>query len=168
MSKAQSVRNFVTFEADFPDDGVFTESGDLIAPAGKNIAESLVSVLREQGLEATDVVQHSFYGWQFTVIRNNCHFWFLLQCSDTDEWLLLSQPRLSFIEKLTFKNTVSAHREVLTIVHECLNQDRRFGSIRWFTKSEYEKRKSPTTPGGGLSHSPLKTTGTTTKTDKTD
>jgi len=140
MGGEAPVRTFATFEADFPDDGVFDAAGNCITPAGKSVTKALAAMLRSQGARTTEVLQHSFYGWQFTVEMNQHHAWFLLQ--GTAPWLLLSQTRPSFLEKLTFKKTSDWHRSILQAANDCLARDNRFRGMRWYTKEEYEKGKS--------------------------
>ncbi len=135
-----SVRTFATFNAEFPDDGVVDAAGNCITPAGKSVMAALAAMLRSQGARTTEVLQHSFYGWQFTVEMNQHHAWFLLQ--GTSPWLLLSQARPSLLEKLTFKKTSAWHGSILQAVNTCLAQDIRFREVRWYTKEEYERGKS--------------------------
>ena len=47
------VRDFVTFNAAFPDDAVWDEQGNALIPAGRTIAECIVKLLQEQGLRCS-------------------------------------------------------------------------------------------------------------------
>jgi len=134
------LRTFVTFQTCFPDDGVFDSAGNPQAPTGKNVADAIVGLLRGRGADVTDPVQHSFYGWQFTLNADGESFVFLLQYPES--WLLFSRRAGSLLDKLRSERSDEAHRKVLAQVSTLLSHDIRFGRQLWFTKDEYERGAS--------------------------
>ena len=133
------LRTYTTFEADFPDDAEFTENGDIKHPGGLKIARVLGELLESRGLKVSAPKQHSFYGWAFVVRDHNYSFWFLLQFPGP--WLLLSQNRTSWIQRLFRSKPLSQHRRTLEILNESLRQDGRFRNIQWYHKQYYEQGK---------------------------
>lgn len=134
------LRTFVTFDASFPDDGVFDAAGNPEIPGGKDVADAIVELLRGRGVDATGPTQHSFYGWQFTVSADKESFVFLLQYPGP--WLLLSRRVESLLDKLRSERGEDTHRKVLEEVSTLLSQDTRFRRQSWFTKEEYERDSS--------------------------
>jgi hypothetical protein len=135
------LRTFVTFEADFPDDGEFTESGDVKRPGGLNIALALGEMLQRQGFELSKPQQHSFYGWEFTVSAEGFNFRLLLQFPGP--WLLLSQDKNSFLRGFLGSKAL-VHRRVLETLNRSLAQSSSFRVLRWYSKEEYESGKGST------------------------
>jgi hypothetical protein len=136
-SQSDVLRTFVTFAASFPDDGVFDAAGNPQVPGGKNVSDAIVGLLRDRGAEVTEPVQHSFYGWQFTLNADGDAFVFLLQHPET--WLLFSRRVESLLNKFRSERSEQTHRRVLEQVSTLLSQDGRFRRQSWFTKDEYEK-----------------------------
>ena len=130
-----TMRTFVTFESDFPDDGEFTEQGDTKRPAGCNVAFALAELLRRQNLSVTDPIQYSFYGWAFQASGDGVTLRFLLQFPGP--WLLLSQDRSNFFHRM-FRASGAAHQDILKTMNVSLIADGRFRNLKWFSKKEYE------------------------------
>lgn len=129
-------RTFATFEADFPDDWQWDKNNNLVMPGGRGIAIAIVSAIRSTGLPATEPVQHSFYGWSFEFTSGGMIAWCVLQYPGP--WLLQVEPRRKGLAKL-FGPSYSAECErVLEILHELLTTDRRFSTLQWFARDEYE------------------------------
>jgi len=129
------IRNYVEFTADFPDDIVFSEEGDIQVPGRRNVLNVLRDMLLRLGFEVSPIGQHSYYGWDMTVSDGKYKYWFMIQ--DPDACLLITEPRYRLFTRR------SKAREGL---HECLVQlnrelaeDRRFHEIRWYTSQEYNE-----------------------------
>ena len=132
-----SLRTHVVFEADFTEDGVWTQSGAVVQPSGLNIASTLTEMLIHKDFEVSKATPIESYGWDFTVSRV---VWFVLQCPGP--WLLLSKNNGPLVRKLfDAKALAVTHRDVLEKLNALLHQDSRFHDIRWFTREEYEKGK---------------------------
>jgi hypothetical protein len=129
-------RTFVTFKASFADESEWTENGDLLVPDGRSISKALADAIKSGGLYATDVSQHSFYGWAFEVVFPKRKVWCLLQGGDP--WLLLVEERRRGIKGLFGAMSSEELDTVLRTIDRALQQDSRFSSMRWFTKQEYE------------------------------
>lgn len=127
------VRNYVTFEADFPDDGEVCE-GMEPTPAGRSIAEAISSGICRPGLPHPAIVtQHSFYGWEFQCDSN----WCLLQ--RPGRWLIIIEDRQSLLGRLVRgRRRAELLRSFLDALRRFLEEDSRFSDCRWFTKDEYD------------------------------
>jgi hypothetical protein len=130
------LRAYLTFEADFPNDAEFAESGDIKRPGGLMIAQVLCKVFQRRTMIVSEPEQHSFYGWSFVVGDGGSTIWFLLQFPGP--WLLLSQNRTSLRERIFSPRSSSKHRTVLEILNESLAKDKRFREMKWYTKQQYE------------------------------
>jgi hypothetical protein len=130
------LRTFVTFDANFPDDGVFDGAGEIQLPSGRNVGEAIAQLLQSAGYEVTELAQRGFYGWQFKATAGSQSFLFVLQYPGP--WLLLSQRVESVLEKLRSHPDDGTQRSVLQRLSAMLGEDDRFGRQSWFTKEEYE------------------------------
>ena len=131
------LRTFVTFEAEFPDDGKFTESGDIERPDGFAIAKVLAQMLRDRGLKVSAPKQYSYYGWAFIATDKDVRIWFLLQFAGP--WIVLSQNKTFWLKKLLSSTPSSTHQRFLQVLNDSLTHDHRFQQIKWFTEEEYDK-----------------------------
>lgn len=122
-----NVRNFVEFNADFPDDSEFAPSGDIIRPSGRNVADALCEHLRENNQDVTGPTQHSYYAWGFQAgPKGDSRF--LLQFPGP--YLLTCESR----HKASSEHVLT----LLRLVEQIVLADTRFSQVRWYTKAEYE------------------------------
>ena len=126
------VRNYLTFVAEFPDDGDQLRD-EAPVPAGRNVAEAIAAALRQPDRPKPVVHQHSFYGWHF-----QCGpYWCLLQCPDS--WLLVVEDRSSVIRRWTNRSKNAGElQDFLDAIHQALRADARFSEMRWCSIDEYE------------------------------
>jgi hypothetical protein len=127
-------RTFVTFEANLPDDSVFTDSGDIIVPRGRHVCEKLVQGMRSAGITVTDPEQHEFYGWEFTANLNGAETWMLLQGVET--WLLILEDRSG--ESGWFLKANDPSIDSLRLIDDTLKSRSNFENVSWFNRKEYE------------------------------
>jgi hypothetical protein len=134
------LKSYALFEATLPNDGVEDEHGDVVVPAGKNVADALCEHLHNAGLSPTAARRHSFYGWQFEFPLDGLIIWVLLQF--IEPWLLITEVRGGGPFRLG-KNSV--HKRGLTTLERAIETDSRFSNIRWITKHQFEaeQRRSP-------------------------
>jgi hypothetical protein len=133
------LRNFVTFEAQFPDDAVWNEAGKPLVPAGHGIAIAFQVRLKERGFKCSEPKQHKFYGWSFEALSERVCIWLLFQGGGP--WLLIAEPKRSILAQFFGRGRGPDFEESLGILHEILRSDKRFSNARWFTRSEYERGK---------------------------
>jgi hypothetical protein len=131
-----NTRNFVTFEADFPDESQWAEDGSPLVPDGQSVARVLVQALVNAGLTVSELSQHSFYGWAWEANLRKRKAWCLLQGGDP--WLLIVEQRGGMLERLLRGEESAELEEVLTVVDEAMKGDTRFSAVQWFTRQEYE------------------------------
>jgi len=129
------MKNFVTFNADFPDDSEWTESGGLLVPEGREVADFISSALSRRGLDCSSPEQHSFYGWAFEV-NTGTRFRCVLQFADP--WLLICDSRVSLKDRLLGRRHHKEHKTVLDAINSVLQRDARFSAVKWFTREGYE------------------------------
>jgi hypothetical protein len=123
-------QRFVTFDASFPDDARHSETGDVISPGGRAIAERLVSLLGS----AAPCEQHSHYGWAFAA--GGC--WCLVQ--HPDSWLLIVEDRGPLFERWFRPNRAAQRFQAFSEqLSQALDSDRAFSNVSWFTREEYER-----------------------------
>lgn len=111
-------------------------------PPGGGLAEELARGLEAEGLtRVLPVSRWEDYGWEFTVRVDGRDVWFMLQSSD--RWLLISDARRSFTERLRGTHSEEPHAKALTMLAAVFARSR-FANVRWFTRDEFE-RSSPGT-----------------------
>lgn len=132
-------RDFVTFDADFPDDAQWDERGNLLVPGGRAIAEAIKDKLQQVGVTCSDVVQHSFYGWAFYATFENSNIWCLLQVGDA--WLLTLEEQKSLMSRLFGSRKTAGFDRLQTMIHNILTGDNRFSNVLWYTRADYESGK---------------------------
>lgn len=126
-------RTYVTFLADFPDDIVFNEAGDLLVPGGRNICEKLVECMRAEGIPASDPEQYKFYGWEFTASLDGAATWLMLQYPGP--WLLMVEDRS--VKWSWFRKRKEPSDAALNLIHDTLGKAGKISDISWFTSKEY-------------------------------
>jgi len=132
------VRSYASFEAEFPDDAAWSESGDLVRPGGRDIATTIAGKLtKEEEVHCTQPEQHKFYGWSFSASRPGFEVFCVLQ--DIEPWLLISAPRLGLWDRMTRRDYQEEHREFLTVLEAAIRSDSRFSTLRWFTPEEFDQ-----------------------------
>jgi hypothetical protein len=129
-------RDFVTFDADFPDDGQWDEQGNALVPGGRAIAEVIREKLQAHSVPCADLFQHSFYGWAFNAKAENVTVWCLLQAGD--DWLLVLDQQKSILARFFGSSNPAGFATVQSKVHEILRSDKRFSNVLWYTKADYE------------------------------
>lgn len=132
-------RDFVTFDAEFPDDAQWDEQGNALVPGGREIAEAIKSKLQDRAVSCSDVSQHSFYGWAFDATYENSRVWCLLQAGDA--WLVLLEEQKSLMRRLFGASNTTAFDSLQAKIHDILTGDKRFSNVLWYTKSDYESGK---------------------------
>ena len=132
------IKTLVTFRAvGFPDESQWTASGSPLVPDGWSVSTAIASALRSIGYQVSEPVQHSFYGWSFTVTCSEHQERCLLQLGEPS-WLLQVEEKLPAWRRLLGKEGSSDLLAVLRAVDEALKADPRFSVIRWFCQKDYE------------------------------
>jgi hypothetical protein len=79
-------RRHLVFSASFADDIVFSESGDIIVPAGRDAAQAVIDALNRRAYRCSEVIQRDYYGWEFRVAYGRTTLNAVLQ--RIDKWIL--------------------------------------------------------------------------------
>jgi hypothetical protein len=135
-----TLRDFVTFNADFPDDAQWDKQGNLLVPGGQTIAESLRKQLQATGFTCSDIFQHCDYGWTFDVVSDNIDVWCLLAAAE-DGWVLMLEREKSIMGRLLGTSDNLAFEGFQDKVHEILTGDSRFIKVLWYSRKDYNSGK---------------------------
>ena len=94
----------VIFDSEISD-AIFDESGEVVTPGGQSLAITLAQALREHGFRVNEVVQRSFYGWEFEISTGKHRFLAVLQ--QAESWLIAVGDTSHLFARLTSRS--SAH-----------------------------------------------------------
>jgi hypothetical protein len=134
--RSAPVKNYLTFEADFPDDAQWSSSGDLLVPPGRGVAEAVGAGLKARDIPMGEVSQHESFGWAFSAEP----YWCLLQYPG--HWLAIVEDYSSLVHKVLRRATTAADFETfLKTFHDVLASDPRISNIHGYTRTEYESLK---------------------------
>jgi hypothetical protein len=127
----------VVFAADYPDDALWNEQGDLQIPGGRHIADLIANSLRSVGKQCSEVSQRSFYGWQFSIETDSSSALAVLQQST--EWLLVLGANESLLDWLGGKRSSEETLQQLAVsVKAVLEKDEHISNVRVMKEKEYE------------------------------
>lgn len=126
------IRNFATFQSSLPDDTIEAE-GDIVVPGGRRLMDLIRSAFQRSGYKATEVDQHSSYGWFFHATGAEGCFWLMIQYPEP--WLLMIQDsrwvwKRVFAGKADFVRFIERSRAILPSVSE-------INDLQWFTEREW-------------------------------
>ena len=144
------VRKWAEFVADFPDDQV-DDGNDISQFGGRNVAETVVDILKSLGCTAEDPEVSDHYGWSVAAKIRDTKIW----CEVTS---LPPGFILSIEENSLRKGYDYLFADVLIQFHQALIGDGRFHDIVWKTQEEMDDpegtgspepvTESPEPPGG--------------------
>jgi hypothetical protein len=132
-----SLRNVVTFVADFPDDGLWDKQGNRLAPAGRTVASAIRERLREAKLDVSELGQQGDYGWSFYIQTASSKVQFLLAECDVG-WAASLDERRPLMTRLRSSPNTDELRGLLARLQTTLQGDRRFSMIRWHTRDDFD------------------------------
>ena len=130
-----------TFDADFPDDAVWDDKGNLVIPPGRGITDYLSERISGQGIPCSKPAQHSFYGWAFDAVMDGVGIWCLIQ--GVDHWVLLTEIRRALLDRLLRRKHEQELSAFLDAINQILNKDPRFSSIARYTPQDYASIRKP-------------------------
>ena len=120
-----------TFDAGFPEDAQWDVNGTPLKPAGEGVTSAIRAGLLNRGIRCTDILQRSFYGWEFDCDVDGRSFICVVQAYEGDKWLLICEPRRSLWQELFSRNDDQELGAASTTMHEVLTSDSRFSNVRW-------------------------------------
>ena len=127
---------FITFHSTIASDAVADTAGNILQPAGKEVAEAIRQAL---GTDAfSEVVPHSFYGWKFNArLPESVECEILLQEADT--WLLIASVRQSHFSRLFGSKRLMASSSKWLL--DKIDKLPSVSGLRQYTREEYSRRK---------------------------
>lgn len=132
-------RTYVSFEADFPDDGEWDDQGNVICPPGLAIAKSLQAAFKSESIDVGDPENHEDFGWEFDCSVGRAGLWVLLQFATP--WLVIVHRRPWILNPVRRGARIEALQRVCRTIDKTLKSDPRFRQVEWFTREEYERRR---------------------------
>lgn len=132
--------NYLTFDAEFPDDSEWDERDNLISPGGRVVARFIKESLINRCFSCSEIKQHSFYGWEFGGCDSSVSFWCLVQSGGRGpfSWLLIFEQETSPHYGLLGSEPNPGFMELLAKIHAIVSSDKRFKNISWYNRSDYE------------------------------
>jgi hypothetical protein len=123
--------DFATFETIDP--RAIGDSDDAAAP-GRPVAEKLrAAVSAAAQVVVSEVGEHDAYGWTFEVKHQGVRVWCMLQRSDA--WLLTTEVRPSFLDRLSGRDFAAQHREVGKILDQAVRS--LANNVHWYDRAEF-------------------------------
>ena len=126
----------VSFKASFPHEQA---EG---SPAGRELAEHLVQILKARGLGVTGPDDHDGYAWDVNWLEGRSGLMAVVQYvgDDPEEWLIETHsPSVPFLTRgrsELARQRVNLVRRFCEALHELLSGDARVGEIRWYSKDQ--------------------------------
>jgi hypothetical protein len=127
------IKNFATFSSTLSDDSVEDENGDIVIPAGRNVAAALCESIPH----ATLPVQHSFYGWSFD-FRGHAGREASALLQHPGPWLLIIKAKGRLFERPS--SAADASQEAVQLVGDALRSIASIADVQWMTEEEFESR----------------------------
>ena len=130
------MRTLATFHADFPDDSGEDDRDRRAVPPGRAIASTLANILSARGWTCSQPAQHSFYGWTFAVSSTARRSVVLIQFPGP--WLLQITRAPTVLSRFMGRPDDRADPALLAAVDSILSNDKRFSSVCWWHRADYE------------------------------
>jgi hypothetical protein len=128
-------KNYAMFKSSFPDDSVENDAGDVIIPAGLNLATAIAAMIPT----ATAPYQHSFYGWKVDFFSpSGRKAWALLQ--QPGPWLLIVEAKVGWFESRNKK--AEAYADAVTLCQLAISLIDGITEVLWLTRDESLQRES--------------------------
>jgi hypothetical protein len=113
-------RVHLVFTANFPDEPIFNEGGDILIPAGRELSNEVANSLNRRGFRCSDIMQRDYYAWEFWFIYTDCKINAVLQ--RLDNWVLTLTSHFSWKGFILRAPTCSV-RAVAELVAQVLKSD---------------------------------------------
>ena len=135
-------RTYMTVVSKFEDDGEWDNDGNLLVPGGLALGTTIVDLLSKHGFTSSKPVQHSFYGWEFTILSSGLSIWCIIQAGHlgTNSWLLIFNQRVGLVQQL-FRLGDARFQSFLIKFNELMRHEESTLQMGWYTRAEYESGK---------------------------
>jgi hypothetical protein len=129
------MKNYLEFRSTMPDDGAWTDKGQVIAPPGLEHAKLLASKLASSMKLLYAPWNEEDYGWQFLIEHERITMGVLIQSPEEARWLLIVSPVIlfGFLRRRRIQVAVDAAVSAIELV---LQQSDRFSAIRRCSAAE--------------------------------
>jgi hypothetical protein len=130
-------RTYATFEWSAEEKNIFSASGDVAIPGGRNILSVVRASLVQRGYNVSEVAQNESYGWSFQTEANGVRVWSMLQFSEP--WLLITSVPLRWLQRIKGRPVSASLASVVNGLHECLRASSLASKLQWFSREEFER-----------------------------
>lgn len=126
------IRPCAELYADFPDDQIEDEDGEIVEFGGRGVAEAIVAILERLGYEVSPPEHQHEHGWDFEVTIQGKRVW--MQVSDlADVFILATEHRPGFS---LFGRDDRPYAEILTRLNAEFGNDPRFHKVWWRLRND--------------------------------
>ena len=137
------IQHFATFKSSLPDDSIEAE-GEIVVPCGHELMDLIRTAFQRSGYEATEIDQHSSYGWAFDATGSEGCFWLMIQYPEP--WLLMIQDsrpiwKRTFAGKADFERFINRSHGIMQSVFE-------ISDLRWVTERDWQEEARRGNPLG--------------------
>jgi hypothetical protein len=124
------MKNYLEFRSTMPDDGAWTDEGQVIAPPGLEHAKLLASKLARSMKLLHAPWNEEDHGWEFLIEHESITMGILIQCGPVeDRWLLIVNP-VTFFGFLRRRRIQLATDAAASAIERVLQEDGRFNIVR--------------------------------------
>jgi hypothetical protein len=114
----------------FPNEWVFDENENPVAPGARELAEAIVSNLRARASSVTEVDQHEHYGWTFDVVFEGSTFSNVVNPVDEVDYLTVSMDGYR-LKALLLERPRATFDRYCAVLHDALNAISEVSNLRW-------------------------------------
>ena len=126
------IRPCAELYADFPDDQIEDEDGEITQFGGRGVAEAIAAILRLLGYDVSPPQHRQENGWDVEIMHQGKRVW--MQVSDLGEvYILATEYKPKF---RLFKKSDPTYPELLTRLNAELRADSRFHKVWWRLRND--------------------------------
>jgi hypothetical protein len=126
--------------ADFPEDTLWGEDGEIDQVGGSAVAKAIAAGLAGRGVMVTDPIVDEDHGWCFDAKLNERSFWVL--ASYVGEYIISVERRGRRFLDWLMRKPDDEYAAFLETLHEVLVADGRFHQLKWFVEGKYAEPAS--------------------------
>jgi hypothetical protein len=139
----KSMVNYLRFESTVPDEGKWTDRGNVLEPAGIEHARLFVSHLPSSIKVVDGPWNEEDYAWEFLTRCGGINISVLIGQQDADDWLVQVIPVAAFA-CLRRRKIGLAVNTVTNAIDGLLRGDARFKNVRRYSEAEFRAQERAT------------------------
>jgi hypothetical protein len=133
-----ALRNYLTFESNIVDDGVWDENDKVLQPPGLQHSLYLATGLAKSFRDVGQPWNEEDYGWEFLCKVNNMSVGVLIAPFEDRTWLIIvtSAVLLAFLRR---KKVTLVQQQVSDAIERLLKGDDRFQQVQRYSQAEFDR-----------------------------